>query len=374
MALNDYMYYNGEVLKIFRLARGPDADMVYYSNGGKRRDYFNTSPAGHGLDEACYVVEPKRLDERIVPNGLPVFTLNYTNDDDGDRVLGSDSHLIFTAPATARYIVRVSDTRGWSGPRFAYRLIARAPQPDYNAQLLAKSVKSIPANSGVEFGVKVVRDDGWDGDVRVDVSDVPPGFFISTPLVVQAGHLNAAGSVFAYADTKAGMHDFSKVKVTATAMVNGKEVTKPLTGFAGVNVTAQGKKNLFMEPDLAGKPAGDGKSAPQKPYEVTIAPGTTVSCWLRVDRHGDDALIGLDVENLPHGVIVDNIGLNGVQIRAGENEREVFLTCSKWVAEQDRLCHVVVGSARNDAVRDDAAQTGFPVLLKVRKPSPVASK
>ena len=49
------------------------------------------------------------------PNGLPVFTLNYTNDDDGERLLGSDSRLIFTAPAKARYLVRVSDTRGWSG-------------------------------------------------------------------------------------------------------------------------------------------------------------------------------------------------------------------------------------------------------------------
>lgn len=374
MDLNDYMYFNGEVLKIFRLARGPDADMVYYSNGGKRRGYFNTSPAGHGLDEACYVVAPKRLDERIVSNGLPVFTLNYTNDDDSERILGSDSRLLFTAPATARYIVRVSDTRGWSGPRFAYRLIARAPQPDYSAQLLAKSVKTIPANSGSEFAVKVTRDDGWDGDVRVDISDVPPGFFVSTPIVVQAGHLNAAGTVFAFANTKQGAHDFSKVKLVATGTVNGREVKKPLTGFGNVTVTELGKKTLLMDPDLAGKPVGDGKTVPAKPYEVTIAPGTTVSCWLRVDRRGDDALIALDIESLPHGVIVDNIGLNGVQIRAGENEREVFLTCAKWVAEQDRLCHVVVGSARNDAVRDDAAQTGFPVLLKVRKPAPVAAK
>lgn len=374
MDLNDYMYFNGEVLKIFRLARGPDADMVYYSNGGKRRAYFNTSPAGHGLDDACYVVEPKRLDERIVPNGLPVFTLNYTNDDDGERLLGSDSRLIFTAPESARYVVRVSDTRGWSGPRFAYRLIARAPEPDFSVQLFAKSVKTIPANSGVEFSLKVTRSDGWDGDVRVDIADVPEGFFVSTPVIVQAGHLNAAGSVFAFADTTHGAHDFSKVKLTAAASVNGKEVKKLLTGFASVAVTAPGRKSLFMEPDLAGKAAGDGKSAPPKPYEITIAPGTTVPAWLRVDRRGDDALISMDVENLPHGVIVDNIGLNGVQIRAGENEREIFLTCAKWVLEQDRLCHVVVGSARNDAVRDDAAQTGFPVLLKVRRPPSMVAK
>lgn len=374
MDLNDYMYFNGEVVKIFRLARGPDADMVYYANGGKRRNFFNTSPAGHGLDEACYVVEPKRLDERIVPNGLPVFTLNYTNDDDGERLMGSDSRLTFTAPETARYIVRVSDTRGWSGPRLAYRLIARAPQPDYSVQLLAKSVKTIPVNSGAEFAVKVTRMDGWDGEIKVDVTDVPPGFFISTPVVVQAGHLSAAGTIFAFAGAEPRLHDFSKVKLTATGMVGGKEVKKDLASFGSITVVAQGKKSLFMEPDLAGKPAGDGKSAPAKPYEVTIAPGATVSCWLRVDRRGDDALIGVDVENLPHGVIVDNIGLNGVQIRAGENEREIFLTCAKWVGEQDRLCHVVVGSARNDAVRDDAAQTGFPILLKVRNPAPVAVK
>jgi hypothetical protein len=374
MDLNDYMFFNGEIVKIFRLARGPDADMVYYSSGGKRRAFFNTSPAGHGLDEACYVVVPKLLNERIVPNGLPVFTVNYTNDDDGMRLLGSDSRLMFTAPAAARYIVRVTDTRGWSGPRLAYRLIARAPKHDFSAQLLAKSVKTLPANSGAEFSVKVSRDDEWDGDVRIDITDVPPGFFISTPLVVQAGHMSAAGSVFAFADTKPGMHDFSKIKLTATAVVDGKEVKKPLGSFGNVSVAAQGKKSLFMEPDADGKPAGDGKFPPRKPYEITLAPGEIVSCWLRVDRRGDDALIGIDVENLPHGVIVDNIGLNGVQIRANENEREIFLSCAKWVAEQDRLCHVVVGSARNDAVRDDAAQTGFPVLLKIRKPAPVAAK
>ncbi|MEY4483062.1 MAG: hypothetical protein RL693_514, partial [Verrucomicrobiota bacterium] len=98
MDLNDYMYFNGEILKILRLARGPDADMIYYARNGKRRAYFNTSPTAHGLDDVCYVVEPKPLGTRIVSNGLPVFTVNYANDDDGERELGRDSRLIFTAP------------------------------------------------------------------------------------------------------------------------------------------------------------------------------------------------------------------------------------------------------------------------------------
>ncbi|MEI9896249.1 MAG: c-type cytochrome domain-containing protein [Chthoniobacter sp.] len=324
MELNDYMYFNGEVVKIFRLARGPDADMIYYTRGGVRRAYFNTSAAGHGLDEPCYVVEPKPIGSKIVPNGLPVFTLNYANDDDSERTLGRDSRLIFTAPAKGRYLVRVTDTRGWSGERFAYRLIVRPLEPDFTAALAAKGTMNIPAGSGEQIVVKVDRKDGWDGDVRVDVTGVPPGFFVTTPIVVEAGHLTATGSIYALPEAKQGMVDFSGMKLTATASVNGKETSRPVEGLPVIAVAAPPRQMLFLEPDVAGKPQGDGKTAPAKPYEVTLAPGERVSAWLRVDRHGNDAAVSLDVEGLPHGVIVDSIGLNGVQVRANETEREVF--------------------------------------------------
>jgi mono/diheme cytochrome c family protein len=371
MELNDYMYFNGEVLKIFRLARGPDSDMGYYARDGVRRAYFFTSPSAHGLDEPCYAVEPKLVGAKIVPNGLPVFTLNYANDDDAERELGKDSRLIFTAPATGRYIVRVSDTRGWSGERFAYRLIARKPEPDFATTLLAKDAAKIPAGAGVQFVVKVERKDGFEGDVRVNVSGVPDGFFVSTPIVVEAGHLTATGCLYALPGAREGKADFSKVSVTATASLNGQTVTRSMTGFPKVAVTAPPKQVLFIEPDAAGKPQGGGKTLPAKPREIVIAPGGRVPVWLRVERRGNDALLSLDVENLPHGVIVDSIGLNGVQIRANETEREVFLSCEKWVGEQDRLCHVVTGSARANE-SSPGSQASFPVLLKVRKESPLA--
>jgi hypothetical protein len=369
MALNDYMYFNGEVVKIARLARGPDADMIYYTRGGIRRDYFNTSPAGHGLDEPCYVVEPKPVGARIVPNGLPTFTLYYANDDDGERELGKDSRLYFTAPAKGRYLVRVTDTRGWSGERFAYRLIVRPPQPDFAATLETKGeTPEVASGSGEQFVVKVNRKDGWEGPVRIDAGNVPAGFFVSSPLTVEAGRLTATGAIYALPDWKPGAIDFSKVKWTATGMIDGKEVTKTLAGPGAIGVDARSKQTLFIEPDVAGKPQGDGKTVPAKPYEVTIAPGDRVSVWLRVDRRGNDNILALDVENLPFGVIVDSIGLNGVQIRAGENEREVFLSCAKLVPEQDRLIQVVTGNA--GAVESaPGLQSSFPILLKVRKPS-----
>ena len=369
MELSDYMYFNGEILKIFRLARGPDADMVFFTRNGVRRAYFDTSATGHGLDEACYVVEPKPVGSKIVANGLPVFTLNYANDDDGERLLGKDSRLIFTAPEKGRYLIRVSDTRGWSGDRYAYRLIVRKPEPDFTATLVTKGAVSIPVGSGEQFLVRADRADGFEGDVRVDVTGVPAGFYISSPIVVQAGHLTAAACIYALPEAKAGAADFSKMTLTATATVNGQPAVKPVGGFPQITVAAPPKVALFMEPDLAGKPAGDAKTVPAKPYEITIAPGGRVSAWLRVARNGNDALLALDVENLPHGVIVDSIGLNGVQIRAGENEREIFLSCANSVPVQDCLCHVVTGNARaNESV--EGLQASFPVLLKVRKAAP----
>jgi mono/diheme cytochrome c family protein len=366
MELNDYMYFNGEVVKIFRLARGPDADMVYFTRAGVRRAYFNTSAAGHGLDEPCYVVEPKPVGAKIVPNGLPVFTLYYANDDDSDRQLGKDSRLYFTAPARGKYIVRVTDTRGWSGDRFAYRLIVRPPEPDLAVALADKGGLNIPAGSGEQIVVKAERKDGWDGDVRIDIAGAPEGFYVTTPIVIEAGHLTATGSIYALPAAKMGAADFSKMKLTATATINGRQISRPVAGLPPIAVAAPPKQMIFMEPDVAGKPQGDGKTAPAKPYEITIEPGGRVSAWLRVDRHGNDALVALDVEDLPFGVIVDSIGLNGVQVRAGETEREVFLSCAKFVPEQDRLIQVVTGNARaNEST--EGLQSSFPVLLKVRK-------
>jgi len=72
------------------------------------------------------------------------------------------------------------------------------------------------------------------------------------------------------------------------------------------------------------------------------------------------------VQNLPHGVIVMDIGLNGVLIPEGQTERQVFLQCAPWVAEQDRLCYARAREAGNP--------TSKPVMLHVRKAQQQAAR
>ncbi|HMC64625.1 MAG TPA: hypothetical protein VKI65_06775, partial [Gemmataceae bacterium] len=160
MELNEFVYLKGDVIKIFRMPQGPDSDMLFYASNGKRRAYFDTSAMAHALDEPGYIVVPQSPGTRPVPNGLPAFPLYYANDDDGERKLGADSKLFFTAPADGSYLVRVRDTRGYSGARFAYRLVLREPDPDFKVTLnLANS--TINAGSGQSFTVTAERYDGF---------------------------------------------------------------------------------------------------------------------------------------------------------------------------------------------------------------------
>ena len=371
MELNQFLYFGGEVCRLFRAPRGPDAGFLLYNRGG-RLAYFDTSPVAHPLDEPAYIVEPHPPGATFVPNGLPVFKLAYANDDDGERKLGTDSRLNFTPPAGGSYVVRVTESKGFGGDRYAYRLIVREAKPDFTPTLTGAN-QTIPRGSGRNFSVKLDRADGFTGAVRVDVSGMPKGWFASTPLVVEAGHFEADGTIFASADAAEASADaWKSVKLTATAMVDGQAVTKPLNNFGTVKLADAPKVFLSLQNSASPLPAAAVGAIPTNIPEITIAPGTEVPAWLRVVRNGDTNLVDMDIENLPHGIIVSDIGLNGVQIAAGETERKIFFSCARWVPETDRLCHVINRSARQNA--GDGKPTSSPVLIKVRRNAQAAAK
>jgi hypothetical protein len=99
-----------------------------------------------------------------------------------------------------------------------------------------------------------------------------------------------------------------------------------------------------------------------KPLELTIAPGETISAVVRIERNGFDGRVQLgnadSGRNMPHGVYVDNIGLSGLLIVEGQNERTFFITAAKWVPESTRTFHL-----RSEA---EGNQTSWPVVLHVR--------
>jgi hypothetical protein len=357
MELNQLMYLQGEVCKIFRMPQGPDSGFQFYNTQAKRRNYFDTSPVAHALDEAVYIVEPHPPGAKLVPNGLPSFPLYYANDDDSDRKLGSDSRLLFNPPADGKYLVRVTDTRGLEGDTFGYRLILREAKPDFKVTLAGVN-PSIPPGAGKQFTLSADRSDGFDDDIRVDITGLPPGFTASTPVVIQAGHLEAKGTIFASFDATApAATNESLTKVIASSSIQGKPATKEVNNFGKISLAPKPKLFVAIEPYDPAQTNFVEHAASDKPDEITIAPGQTIPAWLKIKRNGHDDLVSFTVESLPHGVIVDNIGLNGVLIPKGESRRQIFLTAAKWVPEVDRLCFAEAKQAE--------VPTSRPLLLHV---------
>jgi hypothetical protein len=355
MELNELMWMQGEVAKIFRMPEGPDSGFQYYANAGKRIAYFDTSATAHGLDEPCYIVEPHPPGTKLAANGLPVFTLHYENDDDGSRNAGTDSRLLFTAPEDGDYVVRVRDSRGGAGERFIYRLIVREARPDF-AVKFSQAATAVNVGSGAEFTLTADRKDGFDGDIVCEITGVPQGWHVTSPLVIQAGHLQAKGTVSALP----GAGKWTPAQISATAEVDGKKITHPAGEIAGVKVEGEAPVVVSLQP------AGADHSAPifQRDdagvaREITIAPGETISAWVVVKRGSAKGALRFDVENLPHGVVVDNLGLNGITLLEGQDAGEIFLKAAAWVPETDRLAVLVC--------RDVGKQASLPVLLHVRR-------
>ena len=362
MKLNEYVWLNGEVVKLFLAPRGPDSGFSFYPHEGNRECYFDTTAISHALNEPCYTVVPQPVGSALVPNGLPVFTLYYENDDDGLRRWGSDSRLNFTAPATGRFLVRMSDVRGFQGENYNYELTGRRAQPGFHVTLNGAN-PTLNVGSGKEFTVVVDRTDGFEGEIRVDLKNIPTGFSVTTPLVIQAGQRIARGVLNSYPSAQApGVELCQKIEVTAIADVEGREVTQSVNNFGEIKLADKPKIYVQILPSEGEFPASSTYDLlrPVATQELTIHPGQTITAKVRIERNGYEGRVQFEAiaQNLPHGVIIDNIGLNGLMIVEGQTERTFFITAAEWVPEATRMFHL--------RSQEEGQQATWPMLLHIR--------
>jgi Planctomycete cytochrome C/WD domain, G-beta repeat len=355
MELNEYLYCNGEVVKLWLYPRGPDSGFRVYPGRGKRVPFFSTTAHAHALGQPCYTVTPLPAGTLPVANGLPVFRLNWENDDDSERRAGSDSALLFTAPVTGGYLARVTDVRGFGGEGFSYTLQVRSPRPDFSISIDGLNPKVSPG-SGREFTVNVTRSEGFDGPVRVDLENLPAGFSASSPVVVEAGQTQALGVFFA--EENAANPDKTAdeaVKITARATIEGREAVRPLGSAGDIQSGPPAKVRVSI------LPADGAPVAANEPLRLRIHPGQTITARVRAERLDFAGRIELGGDdsgrNLPHGVFVDNIGLNGLLIVEGQTEREFQITASKIAPAGERPFYLRATA--------DGGQASRPAVLVV---------
>ncbi len=192
----------------------------------------------------------------------------------------------------------------------------------------------------------------------------PPGFRVTTPLVIEAGQLEALGVIEAEpagaAPPQAAAAKASKV--TATARIGDREVTHPVNNLGTIQLAAAPKLRVTIGP-AEGGPRPINASG-QEPLEFAIEPGQTITLTVKIERNGYNGQVPFGNEgagrNLPFGVIVDNLGLNGLLVLENQEERVFFVTADESTPEQVRPFHLTTTA--------EGGQSSRPVMLRVRKP------
>src|SRR5262249_9028291 len=101
-----------------------------------------------------------------------------TNDD----AFGKDSMLVFTPPADGDFILRIRDMNSKGGPGSVYYIEADWARPDFTLRSDPDKAMIGPGSSTAWY-VHVVRQNGFDGPVKVDMKGLPPGVTVS-PLTI----------------------------------------------------------------------------------------------------------------------------------------------------------------------------------------------
>jgi mono/diheme cytochrome c family protein len=361
MQLDEFLYANGEVNRLWLYPRGPDSGFKVYPGSGDRYSFFDTTPIAHALGEPAYIVRELAPEEPELLNGLPVFPIYFENDDDARREHGKDSKLSFVPPHDGEYLLRICDARGFGGSDYRYQVAIRPPQPDFELSIVGAEMK-MPLGSGREWSVSARRMDGLDGPIVVELGGLPPGVLATNPLTIEANQNTASGCIFlpegfSLAQPQ-GEGDSFEITLTATAEVRGIELRKELPQRIKVTLSAKPELQLRLV---------DARNSNAPLQELSLRPGETVSARVIVERHGVDSRISLGKEdsgrNLPHGAFVDNIGLNGLLITEEQSEREFFITAAPKVLPGRRQFHLRSDTAGNP--------TSPPVWLNVLPPSAV---
>jgi hypothetical protein len=201
--------------------------------------------------------------------------------------------------------------------------------------------------------------EGFDGPIRINIENLPSGFTASSPIEIEAGQIAAVAAIYAAADAKTpDTNSAAGIKISAHAMINGKDISHEVKGLGTIKV---GDKPKLTVEILPAADRSNVKEVPGQPLEFTIRPGQTITALVRATRHDFKDRIELGNEdsgrNLPHGVYVDNIGLNGLLIVEGQTEREFFITASKVARPGVRMFHL--------RAKGDGGQASKPAILRV---------
>ncbi len=324
----DYLMVGDELDQIDFIPDQPDADTTLKAMGGLRVAYLGTSPDVHAVNTPVYKAQILPPDAEFPSNGLPVFRLTWRNDDGGPGY-GADSKLDFVAPADSDYFLHLKDVRNMEGPEFAYRLTIREEVPDFRLRAEPANPNS-PRGGATPVTVSVDAIRGFEGPIAIGVKGLPKGVSAS-PATIPSGQISTVLVLSAAPDAAIDTSP-APIQVIGHAMIDGRDLIRTANKDADVEVPLQ-LASITPSPDVI---------VTTETKEVSLEPGKEVTVTLQVERHnGFKGRVPCSVENLPRGVRVVNVGLNGVLVTEAQSSRTFTLRAEDWAQPVKQPIYVV---------------------------------
>jgi hypothetical protein len=334
----------------------PDADTDLKGIDGLRVAYLGTSPDFHAVNTPVYKAQILPPDAEFPSNGLPVFPLTWRNDDGGPGY-GPDSKLDFVAPADGEYLLHLKDVRGMEGPDFAYRLTIRDAAPDFRLKAEPEN-PNIPRGGSAMVTVSVAAIRDYQGPIHIEVKGLPQGVS-AKPAIIPPGQDSTVVVLSAAPDAPLDAHS-GPIKFVGHAEVNGHELVRTANSEGGMDASLQ-LASITPAPDVV---------VTTESTQVSLAPGKDVSVMLHIDRHnGFKGRVPCTVENLPPGVRVVNVGLNGVLVTEAQSSRSFTLHAEDWAQPITQPIYVVAMVESNSPTMHPSE----PLLLRVETNKQTAS-
>jgi hypothetical protein len=285
-----------------------------------------------------------------------------------DDAFGKDSALVFTPPADGDYVLRIRDLNSKGGDSFIYYIECDWAKPDFTLRCDPDKAMIGPGSSAAWY-VHVVRANGFEGPVKVEIKGLPPGVAAS-PLTIPPSMTQGLVVLTAAPDAA---KDAANVEVIGTAMVkaaDGKEetLTRKVTPNQEIYLPGggRGKFDVALQTVAVTEPSDILKVEVDK-TAITLKPGEEVKIAVTLVRRPDyDKAVSLDVLLQHLGGIHGNPLPPGVTIEAGK---------SKTLLGTGSQGHIVLKAAANAAPIDDVpiavlAHVSINFVVKVSYSSP----
>ena len=148
------------------------------------------------------------------------------------------------------------------------------------------------------------------------------------------------------------------VSVRALADIGGREVEQQVGSLGDIKLGEAPKLTVAIVP----APGSSVVAREGEPLVFAIRPGETIKAKVLVERHGfgDRIDFGRDGQadrNLPHGVFIDNLGLNGLLVVEGETDREFSIRAAPKARPGRRPFHLLAAP--------DGGQASPPAIIEV---------